>query len=110
MRTGSGSFQVVAGETRCRRVASVGNRRGTAAFLAVAVADVALAAGVKPGWAKLRRVTKPLLMPTLMVGRERLTQRALVLGGAGDVALLGTGDAAFTTGLGAFLAGHVAWI
>jgi uncharacterized membrane protein YhhN len=91
-------------------VAGVGNRRGTAAFVAVAVADVALAAGVKPGWTKLRRVTKPLLMPTLMVGRERLTQRALVLGGAGDVALLGNGDAAFTAGLGAFLAGHVAWI
>jgi hypothetical protein len=34
-----------------------------------------------------RRLTKPLLMPTLMVGRDRSTHRALALGGAGDVAL-----------------------
>ncbi len=89
----------------------VGKRgRATAAFVAVAAADVALAAGMKPGRDKLRRLTKPLLMPTLMVGRDRMTQRALAFGGAGDVALLGTGDAAFTAGLAAFLAGHIAWI
>ncbi|MEO6204783.1 MAG: lysoplasmalogenase, partial [Mycobacteriales bacterium] len=37
-------------------------------------------------------------------------QRALALGGAGDVALLGSGAASFTLGLGAFLAGHAAWV
>jgi uncharacterized membrane protein YhhN len=59
---------------------------------------------------RARRVTKPLLMPTLMLDKDRPTQRALALGGAGDVALLGSGQAAFTAGLGSFLAGHVAWI
>ena len=49
-------------------------------------------------------------MPVLMVGRDRPTQRALALGGVGDVALLGSGEAAFTAGLVSFLAGHVAWI
>ena len=49
-------------------------------------------------------------MPALTVGRDRPTQRALALGGVGDVALLGRDDAAFTAGLVSFLAGHVAWI
>jgi uncharacterized membrane protein YhhN len=84
-----------------------GNRRTTAAFLGVAAADVALAA---MGRERLRRFTKPLVMPTLLIGRERSTQRALALGGMGDVALLGSSPAAFTAGLGAFLAGHLAWI
>ncbi len=84
--------------------------RATAAFVAVAVADVALAAGAGSGRDRLRWLTKPLLMPTLMIGRDRLTQRALALGGAGDVALLGEGQGAFTAGLAAFLAGHLAWI
>lgn len=82
-------------------------RRMTAAFAALAAADTILAAA---GRDRLRRVTKPLLMPTLMVGRDRPVQCALALGGAGDVALLGSGDAAFTAGLASFLAGHAAWI
>src|SRR6516162_5908757 len=45
-----------------------------------------------------------------MAGRDRPAQRALALGGAGDVALLGSGEIAFTAGLVSFLAGHVAWI
>ena len=81
--------------------------RAAAAYLAVAAADVTLAATGRRG---LRRLTKPLLMPTLLIGRDRLTQRALALGGVGDVALLGSSPAAFTAGLGAFLAGHLAWI
>lgn len=81
-------------------------RRATAVFVALAVVDTFLAA---TGRDRLRRLTKPLLMPTLMVGRDRPTQRALALGGAGDVALLGSSDAAFTAGLGSFLASHVAW-
>jgi uncharacterized membrane protein YhhN len=85
-------------------------RAAAVAFVATAVADVALAAGVLPGRERWRRLTKPLLMPTLLVGRERATQRALALGGVGDVALLGEGEAAFTAGLAAFLAGHLAWI
>lgn len=82
-------------------------RRITAVFAALAAADTFLAATGRDG---ARRLTKPLLMPTLMVGRDRPTQRALALGGAGDVALLGSGDVAFMAGLGSFLASHVAWI
>jgi uncharacterized membrane protein YhhN len=82
-------------------------RRSTAVFVAVAAADVLLAA---TGRQRPRRVTKPLLLPTLMLGKDAATRRALALGWAGDVALLGSGDAAFTAGLGSFLAGHLAWI
>ncbi len=49
-------------------------------------------------------------MPALLPGRDRSTQQALALGCAGDVALLGNSSAAFSAGLGCFLAGHLAWI
>ena len=77
------------------------------AFAALAAADTVLAALGKD---RLRRWTKPLLMPTLLVGKQPPVQRALALGGAGDVALLGEGQLAFTAGLASFLAGHLAWI
>lgn len=77
------------------------------AYAAVAAADVLLAA---TGRERARRVTKPLLMPLLAVRREPATRRALALGGVGDVALLGSGPAAFSAGLGAFLLGHAAWV
>jgi uncharacterized membrane protein YhhN len=76
-------------------------------FAALAAADTLLAA---TGRDRRRWLTKPLLMPVLMAGRDRPAQRALALGGAGDVALLGSDQTAFMTGLGCFLAGHVAWI
>lgn len=76
-------------------------------FAGLAAVDALLAAA---GRDKARRITKPLLMPTLLAGKDRPTQRALALGGVGDVALLGRGQTAFTVGLGAFLAGHAAWI
>jgi uncharacterized membrane protein YhhN len=76
-------------------------------FPVLAAVDAALAA---TGRDRARRVTKPLLMPTLMGGKDRPVQRALALGGGGDVALLGQGDVAFMAGLGSFLAGHVAWM
>jgi uncharacterized membrane protein YhhN len=76
-------------------------------YPALAAVDAVLAA---TGRDRARRFTKPLLMPTLMLDKDRATQRALALGGAGDVALLGSGQAAFTAGLGSFLAGHVAWL
>jgi uncharacterized membrane protein YhhN len=82
-------------------------RRAIAVFVAMAAADTLLAAA---GHDRQRWLTKPLLMPVLMVGCDRPTQRALAFGGLGDVALLGRGEAAFTTGLVSFLAGHVAWI
>lgn len=82
-------------------------RRATPAFAVLAAADALLAV---TGHGRHRWLTKPLLMPVLMAGRDRPAQRALALGGAGDVALLGRGDAAFTAGLVSFLAGHLAWI
>lgn len=82
-------------------------RGRTGIFVALAAADAVLAAA---GRDRPRRFTKPLLMPVLMAGRDRPAQRALALGGVGDVALLGRGDAAFTAGLVSFLASHVAWI
>ena len=60
-------------------------RRMIAAFAGLAAADSILAA---TGRDRLRWLTKPLLMPTLMVGRDRPVQCALALGGAiGFVAL-----------------------
>jgi uncharacterized membrane protein YhhN len=82
-------------------------RRSTAAFVALAAVDTLLAAA---GREKERRATKPLLMPTLLLGKGPDTKRALALGTAGDVALLGDSDTAFTAGLGSFLAGHLAWV
>jgi uncharacterized membrane protein YhhN len=82
-------------------------RRRTGIFAALAAADTLLAAAGRDG---PRRLTKPLLMPTLMAGRGGRTRRALALGGAGDVALLANSDAAFMAGLASFLAGHLAWI
>jgi len=81
--------------------------RAGRAYLAVAVADTALAAG---GFHRGRWLTKPLLMPLLTVGQDGRTRIALGLCGAGDLALLGTSPQAFTTGLGCFLAGHLAWV
>jgi uncharacterized membrane protein YhhN len=82
-------------------------RRATLVYAALAAADTLLAA---TGRDRQRWLTKPLLMPVLMVGRDRPAQRALAFGGVGDVALLGSTDSAFTAGLVSFLAGHVAWI
>jgi len=82
-------------------------RRATAVFVALAAADTVLAA---TGRDRPRWLTKPLLMPALIPGRDRRTQSALALGGVGDVALLAGGEAAFTAGLASFLAGHLMWI
>ena len=61
----------------------------------------------RTGRPRARRLTKPLLMPSLAPRRGAPTRTALLLGGVGDVALLGSGPASFTAGLSAFLAGHV---
>jgi uncharacterized membrane protein YhhN len=82
-------------------------RRATIVYVALAATDTILAA---TGRDRQRWLTKPLLMPVLMAGRDRPAQRALALGGVGDMALLGSGETAFTAGLVSFLAGHVAWI
>jgi uncharacterized membrane protein YhhN len=84
-----------------------GRRAAGPLYVVLAAADAVFA---DTGRDRARRLTKPLLMPLLMVGRDRPTQRALALGGLGDVALLGSSSTAFTVGLGSFLAGHVAWV
>jgi uncharacterized membrane protein YhhN len=95
-----------------RRLAAQSGRcgvthRATVVFVALAAVDTLLAA---TGCDRLRWLTKPALMPVLMRGRDRPVQRALALGGAGDVALLGRSEVTFRAGLACFLAGHVAWI
>jgi uncharacterized membrane protein YhhN len=82
-------------------------KRSEQVFAGLAAIDAVLAA---TGRDRARRLTKPLLMPTLMLGKDRPTQRALGLGGVGDVALLGSGEGSFLAGLGSFLVGHVAWL
>jgi uncharacterized membrane protein YhhN len=82
-------------------------RRATLVYVALAAADTLFAA---TGRDRQRWLTKPLLMPVLMAGRDRPAQRALAFGAAGDMALLGGTESAFTAGLVSFLAGHVAWI
>ena len=76
-------------------------------YAVVAAADVLLAAG---GRHRERYLTKPLLMPLLATGKDDRVRRALALGGAGDLALLGSRPVAFSAGLCSFLAGHVAWV
>jgi len=83
------------------------SRRATTVFVALAAADTVLAG---MGRDRPRWLTKPLLMPTLMARSDRSSRRALAFGAAGDVALLGSGGAAFTAGLVSFLAGHLAWV
>jgi uncharacterized membrane protein YhhN len=82
-------------------------RRASVIFAGLAAADTFLAA---TGRDRPRLLTKPLLMPALMIGRDRPERRALALSWAGDVALLGSSETAFRAGLVSFLASHVAWI
>ena len=85
----------------------------------LAVIDTALA-GAGPTSKRLRRLTKPLLMPVLMAaftaatpGRQdalrRGTLAAEAFSWAGDVALLGSSRRAFLAGVGSFAAAHVAY-
>ncbi|WP_246127595.1 lysoplasmalogenase [Amycolatopsis rhizosphaerae] len=80
-----------------------------AKYALVAVADTTLALLGASRW---RKITKPVLMPVL-AAENRPAGPAATLGllgsWAGDVALLRGGDRAFLTGLGSFLAAHVAY-
>src|SRR5690242_21453212 len=87
--------------------AALAARRATPVFAALAAADALLAV---TGHGRRRWLTKPLLMPVLMAGRDRPAQRALALGGAGGVGLLGEGGGALSAGLVSFLVGHLAWV
>ena len=90
-----------------RREEHDGSAGSSGVYVVLAATDTVLAAA---GLEVPRRLTKPLLMPVLAMGRDRPTQRALAMSWLGDVALLGRGSAAFSVGLGSFLAGHVGWL
>ncbi len=91
------------------------------AYLTLSVADTVAAASGSRAARQLRRVTKPLLMPTLMSrllagghgaprsvpGRGALA--GLALSTVGDIALLKEDDRSFVTGLSAFLTAHLAY-
>lgn len=86
-------------------------------YRALAGTDIALSA---LGLRKARRLTKPTLMPLLVV--QALVSEpgsgpggGLVAGGLGlswlgDVALLGEGEGAFTVGLSSFFAAHLCYL
>jgi uncharacterized membrane protein YhhN len=91
------------------------------AYVVVCAADLALTALGRGPLRRLRWLTKPLLMPTLVWGMRwhrrgsydamvRRTQAALALSAVGDVALLRDDDRGFLGGIGAFLGAHVAFI
>jgi uncharacterized membrane protein YhhN len=95
--------------------------RARACYAALAVADTVLAGIPGRGTRRLRRLTKPLLMPSLAaattlpaLGRKRGLVRGTVaaqaLSCAGDVALLRSGEGSFLAGLTAFLGAHGAYI
>ena len=86
-----------------------------AGYVALAVADAALAGSRRVAARRLRYLTKPALMPVLaaatrQAGGNRRTTAAQVLSWGGDVALLGTSDRAFVGGLGSFLGAHLAYL
>jgi uncharacterized membrane protein YhhN len=86
----------------------ISRRARWAAYGAAALTDtVAAAARAR----RLRLLTKPALMPLLAAAVGPQAPRAALAGAwAGDVALLGDGDAALAGGIGGFAAAHVAYL
>lgn len=91
------------------------------AYAALAASDAVLAGSAAPRAHRVRRVTKPLLVPVLAASMAtdprthdsplRTTTRAgQALGWLGDIALLGRGSGAFVAGMAAFGAGQAAYI
>lgn len=89
-------------------------------YLALAALDTLLAGSSGSRARKARRLTKPLLMPTLAAstrtaargrgaGADPATLAAQALSWGGDVALLGQGTGAFATGTGSFGLAHAAY-
>lgn len=100
----------------------------TAAYVALAAADTALAGSSSPTRRRFRLVTKPLLMPALGTAFAAVvadtpttpekprggmlrtaTVAAQALSGAGDIALLNKSEPAFLAGLSSFFGAHVAY-
>jgi uncharacterized membrane protein YhhN len=100
------------------------HRIAPAAYTALAITDIALAASSSPTTRRFRVLTKPLLMPSLgtafalSLGDRDIngggllrggTVAAQALSGVGDVALLSKTEPAFLGGLGAFFGAHIAY-
>jgi uncharacterized membrane protein YhhN len=96
-----------------------------AGYVALAIADSVAAGRSSTAARRLRYVLKPALMPALATafldgtrGSARAHPRLLRTGTAaaqafswgGDVALLGTGERSFLTGVGSFSGAHVAYL
>jgi uncharacterized membrane protein YhhN len=92
-----------------------------AGYTALATVDTVLAGKTSKTARRARFLVKPLLMPALSSafteatpGRTDTLRQSTVAAQAfswgGDVALLGSGDKAFLTGVGSFFAAHVAYI
>ena len=80
-------------------------------WAAYGVASVADTVAAALGALRVRRLTKPALMPRLAAAAgPRAPRPALAGSWAGDVALLGAGDAALACGIGGFAAAHVAYL
>lgn len=90
-------------------------------YAALAALDTVLAGSARPAAHRARRVTKPLLLPVLAAATasdprsarsplRATTALAQGCGWAGDVALLRPGLVPFAAGMGAFGAGHAAYI
>ena len=106
---------------------SASARGPAAAYAGLALADTWLAGQSSAGRRRLRLLTKPALMPALMLAFARATPSpgpaappsrrmlrpgglsAQALSGVGDVALLSPREPAFLGGVGAFFAAHVAY-
>lgn len=94
-------------------------RAATAAYATLAVADAWLAGSEGTRAKRVRRFTKPLLMPTLALSAlaqtgqppatRRLALAGLGFGWLGDMALLRPGVPAFAAGAGCFGLGHLAY-
>lgn len=95
--------------------------RATGGYLALAGLDTYLAGKSGPLARRLRYVTKPLLMPTLVISTEaaqpgntsavvRGIQAAQLFSWGGDVALLGRGKRGFLAGVGSFFVAHLFYI
>lgn len=98
----------------------------SAVYVVLAIADSALAGTSSTTARRLRYVLKPALMPALATAfldgtrgrRDRADTTVLLTGTTvaqafswgGDVALLGTSERSFLTGLGSFFGAHVAYI
>ena len=107
---------------RKRPAPSIKTSRGlTFAYVGLAAADTWLAGSPSPRAKQLRRVTKPLLMPTLagsLATDPRATRSPLLTstlvaqaaGWGGDLLLLGEGTTAFAAGAGSFGIGHASYV